>query len=109
MKALGEYKRENVVVAKSLVALNMTQGLIISLGLVAALLVAVSKIVSGDFQVSDFIMINTYILQIYAPLNFLGTFWRLIRQSMSDVELVFELLEIDECIKESRNPLPIRI
>ena len=95
--------------AKSLVALNMTQGLIISLGLVAALLVAVSKIVSGDFQVSDFIMINTYILQIYAPLNFLGTFWRFIRQSMSDVELVFELLEIDECIKESRNPLPIRI
>lgn len=109
MKALGEYKRENVVVAKSLVALNMTQGLIISLGLVAALLVAVSKIVSGDFLVSDFIMINTYILQIYAPLNFLGTFWRFIRQSMSDVELVFELLEIDECIKESRNPLPIRI
>lgn len=109
MKALGEYKRENVVVAKSLVALNMTQGLIISLGLLAALLVAVSKIVSGDFLVSDFIMINTYILQIYAPLNFLGTFWRFIRQSMSDVELVFELLEIDECIKESRNPLPIRI
>jgi len=109
LKALGEYKRENVAVAKSLVALNMTQGFIISLGLLAALLVAVSKIVSGDFQVSDFIMINTYILQIYAPLNFLGTFWRFIRQSMSDVELVFELLEIDECIKESRNPLPIRI
>lgn len=109
MKALGEYKRENVIVAKSLVALNMTQGVIISLGLLAALLVAVSKIVSGDFLVSDFIMINTYILQIYAPLNFLGTFWRFIRQSMSDVELVFELLEIDECIKESRNPLPIRI
>jgi ATP-binding cassette subfamily B protein len=109
LKALGEYKRENVVVAKSLVALNMTQGVIISLGLLAALLVAVSKIVSGDFLVSDFIMINTYILQIYAPLNFLGTFWRFIRQSMSDVELVFELLEIDECIKESRNPHPIRI
>jgi ABC-type transport system involved in Fe-S cluster assembly fused permease/ATPase subunit len=51
-------------------------------------------------------MINTYILQIYAPLNFLGTFWRFIRQSMSDVELVFELLEIDDTIKEPRNPLP---
>ena len=54
-------------------------------------------------------MINTYILQIYAPLNFLGTFWRFIRQSMSDVELVFEHLEIDETIKESRNPLPASI
>ena len=42
---------------------------------------------------------------MYAPLNFLGTFWRLIRQSMVDVELVFELLEIDERIKEVENPI----
>jgi ABC-type multidrug transport system fused ATPase/permease subunit len=43
---------------------------------------------------------------MYAPLNFLGTFWRFIRQAMADVELVFELLEIDESIKEPRNPIP---
>jgi ATP-binding cassette, subfamily B, heavy metal transporter len=109
LKALGEYKHENVVVAKSLVLLNMTQAGIIALGLLAALMIASTKIVGGDFQVGDFVMINTYILQIYAPLNFLGTFWRFIRQSMSDVELVFELLEIDESIKESRKPLPLRI
>jgi ABC-type transport system involved in Fe-S cluster assembly fused permease/ATPase subunit len=40
-------------------------------------------------------MINTYILQMYAPLNFLGTLWRFIRQAMVDVEMVFELLAID--------------
>lgn len=87
----------------------MTQAGTISLGLLAALMIACKKIVGGDFQVGDFVMINTYILQIYAPLNFLGSFWKMIRQSMSDVELVFELLEIDETIKESRNSQPLRI
>jgi ABC-type multidrug transport system fused ATPase/permease subunit len=43
---------------------------------------------------------------MYAPLNFLGTFWRFIRQAMVDVEMVFELLEIDEKIKDVDNPVP---
>jgi len=62
-------------------------------------MVAYNKILEPDndmFNVGDFVMINTYILQIYAPLNFLGTFWRFIRQAMADVEMVFELLEVDE-------------
>lgn len=96
LNALGEYKKENITVAKSLVVLNITQSGIIALGLLTALLIAYHKIIGGTFKVGDFVMINTYILQMYAPLNFLGTFWRFIRQSMSDVELVFELLEIDE-------------
>ena len=50
-------------------------------------------------------MINTYILQMYAPLGFLGTFWRFIRQAMVDVEMVFELLEVDEKIKEVEEPI----
>lgn len=68
-------------------------------------MIAYHKIIdTHTFNVGDFIMINTYILQMYAPLNFLGTFWRFIRQAMADVELVFELLEIDEAIKEPRAP-----
>jgi ATP-binding cassette subfamily B protein len=46
---------------------------------------------------------------MYAPLGFLGTFWRMIRQSMVDVELVFELLEIDDAIKEVDNPIEANI
>lgn len=54
-------------------------------------------------------MINMYIIQIYAPLNFLGTFWRFIRQSMVDVELVFELLDIDHRIKDPDHAIKPRI
>lgn len=108
MRALSEYKHENIVVAKSLVVLNIGQAFIVAMGLMTSLLVAYSKIVnrSDHFNVGDFVMINTYILQMYAPLNFLGTFWRFIRQAMVDVELVFELLAVDESIKEPSKPLP---
>ena len=54
-------------------------------------------------------MINTYIIQIYAPLNFLGTFWRFIRQAMVDVEMVFELLEIDKRIKDPDHAIVPRV
>jgi ABC-type multidrug transport system fused ATPase/permease subunit len=43
---------------------------------------------------------------MYAPLGFLGTFWRWIRQNMVDVELIFEILETHEFIEEVENPLP---
>lgn len=88
--------------------LNLGQAFIVAAGLCLALLLSYYKIndVNDTFQVGDFVMINTYILQMYAPLNFLGTFWRFIRQSMTDVEMVFELLEIDERIKDPANPIP---
>lgn len=109
MDALKAYKQENIVVARSLAVLNITQSGIIAAGLMTALLIAISKINQNTFNVGDFVMINTYILQMYAPLNFLGTFWRFIRQSMADVELVFELLEVDEAIKEPHKPIPASI
>jgi ATP-binding cassette subfamily B protein len=64
LKALEEYKKENIIVAKSLVALNIAQSFIIAAGLVTALLVAYHKILDPEdsFHVGDFVMINTYIL-----------------------------------------------
>jgi len=46
---------------------------------------------------------------MYMPLNFLGTFWRFIRQSMVDVEMVFDLLEVDEKIKDPIKPINLNI
>jgi ABC-type multidrug transport system fused ATPase/permease subunit len=62
---------------------------------------------NGTIDIGDFVMVNSYIVQVYAPLNFLGTFWRFIRQALVDVEQIFELLEVDEQIKEVDNPLPL--
>ena len=101
LKALNVYKRENIKVAYSLAVLNVVQALIIASGLCVTLLLAYYMITTAALDIGDFVMLNTYMLQMYAPLAFLRTFYRFIRQAMVDVELVFELLEIDEKIKDS--------
>ena len=103
--ALLEYKKANVTVAKSLVGLNMSQATIIALGLAGTLLLAYSEIRTGALDVSDFIVFNIYVIQLYFPLSFLGTFWRFIRQSWTDVELVLDILEVDQAIKEKAEPI----
>ena len=50
-----------------------------------------------------------YILQMYVPLGFLGTFWRFIRQSWVDVEMVLDILEVNEAIKEIQDPIKANI
>ena len=54
-------------------------------------------------------MFNSYNLQIYMPLSFLGTLWRFVRQAMIDVEQVLNLLEVDEKIAEVDDPQPAKI
>lgn len=103
--SLMQYKTANVTVAKSLVTLNITQAICISLGLAANLLMAFSKIQSGAMNVGDFVSLNAYILQMYIPLSFLGTMWRFIRQSMVDVELIFELLGVHEQTVNAVEPM----
>lgn len=61
-------------------------------------------VISGGLSLGDFVMINTYILQLYAPLNFLGTFYRMIKQNMVDVEYIFELLHTNEFVREAAIP-----
>lgn len=107
--ALSTYKTANIKVARSLVALNLAQSLIINLGLVINLYIAYSMIVNGTLQVGDFVMVNQYIIQIYQPLNILGSFWRWIRQAMVDVEQIFELMDVDEKIEDPVYPRPLTI
>lgn len=108
-KSLQEYKESTIVVALSLVTLNVGQAICISLGLTLTLLLAYQDILEGKLKVDDFVTFNVYILQIYFPLNFIGTFWRFIRQSWTDVELVLEILKVNEAIKDDPNAIDANI
>lgn len=107
--ALTAYKAATVKVATTLVSLNMSQACCIAAGLSSTLLTAYWSILGGELRVSDFIIFNTYIFQIYYPLGFLGTFWRFIRQAWTDVELVLDILTIDQAIKEDEHPIDANI
>ena len=103
--SLMEYKIANVRVSKSLVSLNMSQAFVILFGLCGTLLLGNQSIINGELDISDFVVFNLYVLQLYVPLSLLGTFWRFMRQNWTDVELVLDILETNEHIKELEKPL----
>jgi ABC-type transport system involved in Fe-S cluster assembly fused permease/ATPase subunit len=86
--------------------LNIAQTFIIMVGITIMLVMSVYGIKSGDINVGGFVVINAYMLQLYQPLNWLGSVYREIRQSLTDMENMFSLLEIAPTTKEGLNNMP---
>jgi ATP-binding cassette, subfamily B, heavy metal transporter len=90
----------------SLSLLNVAQTFIIMLGITIMLVMSAYGIRNGDIDVGGFVVINAYMLQLYQPLNFLGSVYREIRQSLTDMENMFSLLEVSTLSKDSREEIP---
>ncbi|MEM0934893.1 MAG: ABC transporter ATP-binding protein/permease [Pseudomonadota bacterium] len=90
--AMARFEEASVNTSSSLAALNAGQALIVNAGLVAVMALAARGVAAGEYTVGDFVMVNAYMLQIIVPLNFLGTVYREIRQSLLDMGELFDLL-----------------
>jgi len=106
--ALARYERASVLSKTSLSLLNIGQSFIIGVGLTLILIMAGNGVVDGSMTIGDFVLVNTYLIQLYLPLNFLGFVYREIKQSLIDMEAMFHLLEIEREIedKPEARPLP---
>jgi ATP-binding cassette, subfamily B, heavy metal transporter len=93
-RALAGYERAAVKSQTTLSGLNIGQGIIIATGLVSVMLLAAHGIVAGRMTVGDFVLVNSYLVQLYAPLNQLGMVYRNIKQSLTDLEAMFRLLAV---------------
>ena len=91
---------------KSLSVLNITQGLIISAGLVSLMLMAAFDVRSGLMTVGDFVLVNTYLIQLYLPLNILGFAYREIKLSITNMEEMFNLLDEPYEVIDPKDPTP---
>jgi ATP-binding cassette subfamily B protein len=91
-KSLLRYEKASNVSKVSLSLLNIGQGVIIAAGLTVIMLMAAQEVVDGRMKVGDFVLVNTYLIQLYLPLNFLGFVYREIKQSLIDMEAMFVLL-----------------
>ncbi|MBV7485838.1 ABC transporter ATP-binding protein/permease [Bordetella sp. BOR01] len=90
--SLTRYERAAVRSQVSLSILNIGQAVIISAGLTAVMWMAAQGIAQGRYTLGDFVLVNTYLLQLYDPLSFFGFIYREIKQSLIDMERMFELL-----------------
>ncbi len=92
-KALEGYEDAAVRSQLSLSALNIGQAAIIAVGITIALYMSAHGILSGQMSVGDFVLVHTYLLQLYQPLGFFGFVYRELRQAVIDLEKMFELLD----------------
>jgi ATP-binding cassette subfamily B protein len=90
---LNLYRRAAVKSQTTLSVLNTGQQLIIAVGLVAMLWRATQGVVDGRMTLGDLVMVNAFMIQLYIPLGFLGVIYREIKQSLTDLDKMFNLLE----------------
>ena len=90
---LEKYRRAAVKSQTTLSLLNTGQQLIIATALVAMLWRATQGVADGRMTLGDLVMVNAFMIQLYIPLNFLGVIYREIKQSLTDLEKMFTLME----------------
>ena len=108
-KAMRDYEDAAVLSRTSLAAVNVGQGAIIGIGLVLVMGFAGWDIQAGRMSVGDFVAVNTYLLQLYLPLNFLGYVYREVRQAVIDLERMLGLIEEEPDITDIENAPALRL
>ena len=91
--SLARYERVSLRAQGLLGVLNAGQALIIGVGLLGVMLLAGQGVVAGTMTIGDFVLVNTFLLQLYLPLNFLGFVYREIKQGLVDIEALFDVLD----------------
>jgi ATP-binding cassette subfamily B protein len=92
-ESLDQYEIESIKNQYSLSYLNIFQTVVIMTGITIMLSMSAFDIRAGNITIGGFVVINAYMLQLYQPLNFFGTVYREIRQSLTDMENLFTLWE----------------
>lgn len=107
--AMAKYEGAAIRMWTSLGFLNFGQAVIFWVGMIVIGVMSVQGVVSGAITVGDFVLINTFMMQIYRPLNFIGFVYREIRQGLTDIEQMFALLDQDAEIEDKPNAKPLKV
>jgi ATP-binding cassette subfamily B protein len=106
-KSMEKYSRASIQAQISLSVLNTGQALIMALGLGAVMALAAMGIKAGEFSVGTLVAANAILVQLYIPLNLLGTVYREITQALVDMEAMFRLLNQPREVKDKPNAPPL--
>jgi ATP-binding cassette, subfamily B, heavy metal transporter len=105
--SLGRYEKAYIRSEVTLNMLNAGQAALIAVGLTAVMLMAAHGVAAGRLTVGDFVLVNTYLIQLYLPLNFLGFVYREMKQSLTDMEAMFRLLREEREVGDAPDARPL--
>ncbi|MFY2765224.1 ABCB family ABC transporter ATP-binding protein/permease [Arenimonas sp. MALMAid1274] len=97
---LQDMENATVKSLKSLAVLNLGQSAIIALGITALMWRAAAGVAAGEMTIGDLVLVNAYLLQLSAPLNFLGMVYREVKQAITNIERLFGLLDEDQEVRD---------
>ena len=107
--SMAKYEKAAVKTWISLAVLNAGQALIYAIGLTIVMAMSALAISRGQATVGDFVMINALMVQLYMPLNFIGSSYREIKQGLIDVEQMFNLLKVNAEIADNPSAVPLKV
>jgi ATP-binding cassette, subfamily B, heavy metal transporter len=108
-RSMQRYEEASVNAYTSLAVLNTGQALIFTLGLTVTMLMCAYGVRAGHNTVGDFVMINSMMIQLYQPLNFMGMLYREIKQAIIDIEKMFGVLARPPEIKDAPGAKPLLV
>jgi ATP-binding cassette, subfamily B, heavy metal transporter len=107
--SLKRLRRARLKSQTTLSLLNAGQQLIIAAGLVAMLWRATEGVADGRMTLGDLVMVNAFMIQLYIPLNFLGVIYREIKQSLTDLDKMFALMEREREIADAPGAVDLQL
>lgn len=108
-EAMARYESAAVRSQVTLAMLNIGQGFIIAIGMSLVMLLAAMGIRDGSMTIGDFVLVNTFMIQLYQPLGFLGFVYREIKQSLVDMEKMFELTAVHTEVPDRPDAEPLEV
>jgi ATP-binding cassette, subfamily B, heavy metal transporter len=108
-RTMARYERAATSTYTSLAVLNAGQAVIFTFGLAAVMLLAVFDVQAGNRTIGDFVMVNTMLIQLYIPLNFMGMLYREIKQAITDIEIMFNIISRNPEIEDRPGAKPLDV
>lgn len=108
-RSMARYEKAATKGWTSLGWLNFGQGAIFGLGTTVAMVMSAREVMAGTQTIGDFVFINTMLLQLSVPLNFIGFIYREVRQGLTDIEQMFDLLDVPQEVSDKPDARPLRV
>ncbi|MCB1427633.1 MAG: ABC transporter ATP-binding protein/permease [Nitratireductor sp.] len=108
-QSMARYEKAATRVWTSLAWLNFGQSVILGIGTGTCMVMSAMAVSRGEQTVGDFVLINALLLQLAIPLNFIGFIYREIRQGLTDIEAMFDLLDVEQEVEDSPGARPLKV